>query len=226
MRQITGRPPLPWMPHRPSRSPPPCPCSLTPLPGQCLLPPGGRRIPSARVYEDALTIAFMDLGQVNPRSCTGGHKTPCRHAAGHHPEEAAAVMQPRAARGQRHPGDVRPTRHHPAAGQWPRGRPDGVPLSHPCGAAPRQRWHHPELAAQRTPIQAPCRTTPTAWPQPSPRALRRRLSRRARQSARNTLSAGAASGACRPRWQSWPRSCCWRAGRRGAASCRWRRTPA
>lgn len=50
-------------------------------------------IPSARVYEDALTIAFMDLGQVNPGHVLVATK---RHAAtllDITPEEAAAVMQ-------------------------------------------------------------------------------------------------------------------------------------
>lgn len=50
-------------------------------------------IPSARVYEDALTIAFMDIGQINP-----GHVLVAtrRHAVTLFdltPEEAAAVMQ-------------------------------------------------------------------------------------------------------------------------------------
>lgn len=50
-------------------------------------------IPAARVYEDALTFAFMDIGQVNP-----GHVLVAtrRHAANLFeltPEEAAAVMQ-------------------------------------------------------------------------------------------------------------------------------------
>ena len=64
------------------------------LPGQCIfcrLVAG--EIPAARVYEDALTIAFMDIGQVNP-----GHVLVAtrRHAAtllDITPEEAAAVMQ-------------------------------------------------------------------------------------------------------------------------------------
>jgi len=50
-------------------------------------------IPAARVYEDGLTVAFMDIGQVNP-----GHVLVAtrRHAATLFditPEEAAAVMQ-------------------------------------------------------------------------------------------------------------------------------------
>ena len=63
-------------------------------PGQCIfcrLVAG--EIPSARVYEDELTIAFMDIGQVTP-----GHVLVAtrRHAAtlfDTTPEEAAAVMQ-------------------------------------------------------------------------------------------------------------------------------------
>lgn len=63
-------------------------------PGSCLfcrLASG--EIPSARVHEDALTLAFMDIGQVNP-----GHVLVAtrRHAAtlvDATPEEAAAVMQ-------------------------------------------------------------------------------------------------------------------------------------
>lgn len=63
-------------------------------PGQCIfcrLVAG--EIPAARVCEDALTIAFMDIGQVNP-----GHVLVAtrRHAAtllDITPEEAAAVLQ-------------------------------------------------------------------------------------------------------------------------------------
>ena len=63
-------------------------------PGQCLfcrLVAG--EIPSARVYEDALTIAFMDIGQVNPGHVLVATK---RHAAtllDITADEAAAVMQ-------------------------------------------------------------------------------------------------------------------------------------
>lgn len=63
-------------------------------PGECLfcrLVQG--EIPSARVYEDALSVAFMDIGQVNP-----GHVLVAtrRHAAtllDITSEEAGAVMQ-------------------------------------------------------------------------------------------------------------------------------------
>ena len=63
-------------------------------PGQCIfcrLAAG--EIPAAHVYEDELTLAFMDIGQVNP-----GHVLVAtrRHAAtllDITPEEAAAVMQ-------------------------------------------------------------------------------------------------------------------------------------
>ncbi|MDM0090950.1 MULTISPECIES: HIT family protein [unclassified Variovorax] len=50
-------------------------------------------IPAARVYEDALTVAFMDIGQVNPGHVLVATK---RHAANLFeltPAEAAAVMQ-------------------------------------------------------------------------------------------------------------------------------------
>ena len=63
-------------------------------PGQCIfcrLVAG--EIPAATVYEDRLTIAFMDIGQVNPGHVLVATK---RHAAtllAITPEEAAAVMQ-------------------------------------------------------------------------------------------------------------------------------------
>ena len=63
-------------------------------PGQCIfcrLVAG--QIPSATVYEDELTIAFMDIGQVTPGHVLVATK---RHAAtllDTTPEEAAAVMQ-------------------------------------------------------------------------------------------------------------------------------------
>ena len=50
-------------------------------------------IPASRVHEDALTVAFMDVGQVNPGHLLVAVK---RHAAtllDITPEEAAAVMQ-------------------------------------------------------------------------------------------------------------------------------------
>jgi len=63
-------------------------------PGQCLfcrLVAG--EIPATRVYEDELTLAFMDLGQVNPGHVLVAVK---RHAAtllDLTPEEAAAAMR-------------------------------------------------------------------------------------------------------------------------------------
>ena len=63
-------------------------------PGQCIfcrLVAG--EIPAATVYEDALTIAFMDIGQVNPGHVLVATK---RHAAtllDVTPEEAGAVMR-------------------------------------------------------------------------------------------------------------------------------------
>lgn len=63
-------------------------------PGQCIfcrLIKG--EIPSSRVYEDPLTVAFMDVGQVNPGHVLVAVK---RHAAtllDITPDEAAAVMQ-------------------------------------------------------------------------------------------------------------------------------------
>jgi histidine triad (HIT) family protein len=52
-----------------------------------------KEIPSVRVAEDDLTVAFMDIGQVNPGHVLVATK---RHAASIYdvtPEEAAAVMQ-------------------------------------------------------------------------------------------------------------------------------------
>ena len=59
-------------------------------PGQCLfcrLVAG--EIPAARVYEDARTLAFMDIGQVNPGHVLVAVK---RHGA-ITPEDAGAAMQ-------------------------------------------------------------------------------------------------------------------------------------
>ena len=63
-------------------------------PGQCIfcrLVAG--EIPAARVFEDELTLAFMDLGQVNPGHVLVASK---RHAATLFeltPDEAAAMMR-------------------------------------------------------------------------------------------------------------------------------------
>lgn len=63
-------------------------------PGQCIFcRVVAGEIPCAKVFEDELTMAFMDLGQVNPGHVLVASK---RHAAtlfDLSPEEAAAVMQ-------------------------------------------------------------------------------------------------------------------------------------
>ncbi len=63
-------------------------------PGQCIFCRlAAREIPSATVYEDKLTIAFMDLGQVNPGHVLVAVK---RHAATLFDlteDEAGAVMK-------------------------------------------------------------------------------------------------------------------------------------
>ena len=63
-------------------------------PGQCIfcrLVAG--EIPSAKVYEDALTLAFMDLGQVNPGHVLVATKRQAATLLDITAEEAAAVMQ-------------------------------------------------------------------------------------------------------------------------------------
>ena len=51
------------------------------------------QIPSVRVFEDDLTLAFMDLGQVNPGHVLVASKRHARTLLDLTPEEAAAVMQ-------------------------------------------------------------------------------------------------------------------------------------
>lgn len=50
-------------------------------------------IPSARVYEDRLTLAFMDLGQVNPGHMLVALKRHAPTLLDCTPEEAAALMR-------------------------------------------------------------------------------------------------------------------------------------
>lgn len=62
-------------------------------PGQCIfckLVAG--EIPAARIYEDELTLAFMDLGQVNPGHVLVATKRHAVTVLDLTPEEAAAVM--------------------------------------------------------------------------------------------------------------------------------------
>ena len=49
-------------------------------------------IPAAKVYEDALTIAFMDIGQVNPGHVLVASKRHAVTVLDVTPEEAAAIM--------------------------------------------------------------------------------------------------------------------------------------
>ena len=63
-------------------------------PGECIfckLVHG--QIPSATVYEDELSIAFMDIGQVNPGHVLVATKRHAPTLFDITPEEAAAVMQ-------------------------------------------------------------------------------------------------------------------------------------
>lgn len=57
----------------------------------CLLVAG--EIPSARVYEDDMTLAFMDIGQVNPGHVLVATKRHATTLLDLTPQEAAAVMQ-------------------------------------------------------------------------------------------------------------------------------------
>lgn len=50
-------------------------------------------IPAAKVYEDDLTVAFMDIGQVNPGHVLVASKRHAVTVMNLTPEEAAAVMQ-------------------------------------------------------------------------------------------------------------------------------------
>ncbi|MBF6630493.1 MAG: HIT domain-containing protein [Comamonas sp.] len=50
-------------------------------------------IPAAKVYEDDLTVAFMDIGQVNPGHVLVASKRHAVTVINLTPEEAAAVMQ-------------------------------------------------------------------------------------------------------------------------------------
>lgn len=63
-------------------------------PGQCIfcsIVAGD--IAAAKVYEDALTVAFMDIGQVNPGHVLVASKRHAVTVLDLTPEEAAAVMQ-------------------------------------------------------------------------------------------------------------------------------------
>jgi GNAT superfamily N-acetyltransferase len=115
---------------------PPCPNSSTPPAGQCLfckLIAG--QIPSVRVFEDELTLAFMDLGQVNPGHVLVASKRHARTLLDLTPDEAAAVMQ--TARAWRWPRRRRSSRRashccRPTA-PWP-ARPWGTSTSTCCRA--------------------------------------------------------------------------------------------
>lgn len=97
-------------------------------PGECIfcrLVAG--QIPSAKVYEDELTIAFMDIGQVNPGHVLVAAK---RHAVtllDLTPEEAGAVMR---------------TAQRVAAAVQQAFDPDGISLFQANGAAGGQTVFH------------------------------------------------------------------------------------
>lgn len=97
-------------------------------PGQCIfckIVAGD--IPAAKVYEDALTVAFMDIGQVNPGHVLVASKRHAVTVLDLTPEEAAAVMQ---------------TAQRVAAAVQTAFAPDGISLFQANGAAGGQTVFH------------------------------------------------------------------------------------
>lgn len=97
-------------------------------PGQCIfckIVAGD--IPAAKVYEDALTVAFMDIGQVNPGHVLVASKRHAVTVLDLTPEEAAAVMQ---------------TAQRVAAAADEAFAPDGITLFQANGAAGGQTVFH------------------------------------------------------------------------------------
>ena len=84
-------------------------------------------IPAAKVYEDALTVAFMDIGQVNPGHVLVASKRHAVTVLDLTPEEAAAVMQ---------------TAQRVAAAAEVAFAPDGITLFQANGAAGGQTVFH------------------------------------------------------------------------------------
>ena len=63
-------------------------------PGQCIFCKiAAGEIPATKVYEDELTIAFMDIGQVNPGHVLVASKRHAQTVLDLTPQEAAAAMQ-------------------------------------------------------------------------------------------------------------------------------------
>lgn len=97
-------------------------------PGQCIFCKiVAGEIPAAKVYEDALTVAFMDIGQVNPGHVLVASKRHAVTVLDLTPEEAAAVMQ---------------TAQRVAAAAEAAFAPDGITLFQANGAAGGQTVFH------------------------------------------------------------------------------------
>ena len=97
-------------------------------PGQCIFCKiVAGEIPAAKVYEDALTVAFMDIGQVNPGHVLVASKRHAVTVLDLTPEEAAAVMQ---------------TAQRVAAAAEVAFAPDGITLFQANGAAGGQTVFH------------------------------------------------------------------------------------
>lgn len=158
-------------------------------PGQCIfcrLVAG--EIPAVRVYEDAPTIAFMDIGQVNP-----GHVLVAtqRHAAtllDTTPEVAAAVMQKAQQVAHAEQAVLNLDHLHGV----PRHAQDGIGR---CAAGPRGKAARSPYRRLR--VRPPCGCA----------TMLGGVVSRARRSARTLPSGGAPTRACRRCWQNWLRSC-------------------
>lgn len=97
-------------------------------PGHCIFCKiGAGEIPAAKVYEDELTVAFMDLGQVNPGHVLVASKRHAVTVLDLSQAEAAAVMQ---------------TAQRIAAAAQAAFAPDGITLFQANGAAGGQTVFH------------------------------------------------------------------------------------
>ena len=103
-------------------------------------------IPASKVYEDAATIAFMDIGAVNPGHVLVATKAHVENVFGLDDAQAAAVMRTVARVSRALRDAFAPAGRQSVPGQRPRRGADGLPLPRPRAAAPRGRRHATRVA--------------------------------------------------------------------------------
>jgi hypothetical protein len=101
-----------------------------------------KQIPASLVYEDEETLAFMDIGQVNPGHALVALKAHAENVFGLDDAQASAVFRTTCC--------LRAAGRNPLPGERKSGPADGLSLSYARAATVGKRWNGPCVADEES----------------------------------------------------------------------------